>query len=94
MDDCHGMPTASTLTALTTVARYESIMLDPVYTGKAMDRLIGLIVNERHFRRGENILFLHTGGNIGLFGCMTRIDNFLTYESGDELRSMDVAISS
>ena len=94
VDDCHGMPTASTLTALTTVARYESILLDPVYTGKAMDRLIGLIVNERHFRRGENILFLHTGGNVGLFGCMTRIDNFLTCEGGDELRSIDVAISS
>ena len=91
VDDGHGALTASTLAAVTTVARYESILLDPVYTGKAMDRLIGLIVNERHFRKGENILFLHTGGNVGLFGCMTRLDNFLTYESCDELRSVDAA---
>jgi L-cysteate sulfo-lyase len=92
VDDGHGTPTASTLTAVTTVARYESILLDPIYTGKAMDRLIGLIVNERHFRKGENILFLHTGGNVGLFGCMSRIDSFLTYESCDELRGVDVGI--
>jgi len=93
IDDCHAAPTASTLAALTTVARYESILLDPVYTAKAMDRLIGLIVNDRHFRKGENILFLHTGGNIGLFGCMSRIDDFLTCASCDELRSVDAATS-
>jgi L-cysteate sulfo-lyase len=81
VDDAYGTPTASSLAAVTMVARYESILLDPIYTGKAMDRLIGLIADRKQFRRDENILFLHTGGNVGLFGCMTRIDEFLAHES-------------
>jgi L-cysteate sulfo-lyase len=89
VDDVHGAPTASTLNAVTTVARYESILLDPLYTGKAMDALISLIVDKRHFTRDENILFLHTGGNIGLFGCTTPIDRFLTHESFGESRNAD-----
>jgi L-cysteate sulfo-lyase len=78
LDDVYGIPARSTLTAVTTVARYESILLDPIYTGKAMDGLIDLIVNRHEFGKDENILFLHTGGNIGLFGGMARIDRFLT----------------
>lgn len=73
------------------LTRYESILLDPIYTGKAMDRLIGLIVDEGHFSKGENIPFLHTGGNVSLFGCMTRIDSFLACGTCGELRSAGVA---
>ena len=79
--DIRGIATAGALAAVATVARYESILLDPIYTGRAMDRLIGLIADGQQFRRDENILFLHTGGSVGLFGCMTRIDEFLLHES-------------
>lgn len=48
------------------VARREGIFLDPVYTGKAMHGLIGEIGKER-FRKGMNLLFIHTGGIFGLF---------------------------
>lgn len=85
-----GAPTAGVLTALRTVARYESILLDPIYTGKAMEGLIDLIVDKHQFTRGENILFLHTGGNVGLFGCVARVDRFLTHESCDGAGSEDV----
>lgn len=89
VSDARAAPTPSTLTAVTTVARYESILLDPIYTGKAMDRLIDLIVNRRQFRKDENILFLHTGGSVGLFGCMTSIDRFLTHEACEGSRTAD-----
>lgn len=89
VSDARAVPTPSTLTAVTTVARYESILLDPIYTGKAMDRLIDLIVNRRQFRKDENILFLHTGGSVGLFGCMTSIDRFLTHETYGGPRTAD-----
>ena len=79
--DTRGLATAGALAAVATVARYESILLDPIYTGRAMDRLIGLIADGQQFKRDENILFLHTGGSVGLFGCMTRIDEFLLHES-------------
>lgn len=48
------------------VARLEGILLDPVYTGKAMHGLIQEIRQGR-FRRGEDVVFLHTGGLFGLF---------------------------
>jgi L-cysteate sulfo-lyase len=77
VDAGRGGPPAEVLGAVTTVAQYESILLDPIYTGKAMAGLMDLIVNQRRFRRDENVLFLHTGGNIGLFGCVSYIDGFL-----------------
>lgn len=50
------------------VARKEGIILDPVYTGKAMHGLIEEIEKGR-FKRGQNILFIHTGGIFGLLGA-------------------------
>jgi D-cysteine desulfhydrase len=48
------------------LARTEGVLLDPVYTGKAMAGLIGLI-RRGHFKRGERVLFLHTGGSPALY---------------------------
>jgi 1-aminocyclopropane-1-carboxylate deaminase/D-cysteine desulfhydrase-like pyridoxal-dependent ACC family enzyme len=47
--------------AIRTVARVEGLLLDPVYTGRAMGGLIDL-VRRREFIRGQNVLFWHTGG--------------------------------
>jgi len=48
------------------VARVEGLFLDPVYTGKAM---YGLLEETRkgRFKKGERVLFWHTGGIFGLF---------------------------
>jgi D-cysteine desulfhydrase len=48
------------------VAKQEGIFLDPVYTGKALFGLADQIRRGR-FKKGEKILFLHTGGIYGLF---------------------------
>ncbi|MDE2047060.1 MAG: D-cysteine desulfhydrase [Betaproteobacteria bacterium] len=63
----YGVPTPGMVTAVQRVARSEGILLDPVYSGKAMDGLIHLIEHNA-FRKGDNIVFLHTGGSVGLFG--------------------------
>jgi len=47
-------------------ARLEGIILDPVYTGKAMYGLVEEI-KKGTFKNCENILFIHTGGAFGLF---------------------------
>lgn len=47
-------------------ARYEGLMLDPVYTGRAAAGLIDLI-REGHINEDEQILFWHTGGTPALF---------------------------
>jgi L-cysteate sulfo-lyase len=65
--DGYGIPTAAMVEAVTLVARVEGILLDPVYTGKAMAGLIDL-ARKGSFNRDTNIVFLHTGGSAGLFG--------------------------
>jgi L-cysteate sulfo-lyase len=65
--DGYGLPTPGMMEALELVARTEGILLDPVYSGKAMAGLIDLI-RKGQFTRGQNIVFLHTGGAVGLFG--------------------------
>jgi len=48
------------------VAQTEGVLLDPVYTGKAMVGLIDLARQGRFERRG-NVVFLHTGGLPAIF---------------------------
>jgi len=52
--------------AIELVARHEGILLDPVYTGRAMAGLVDLI-RRREFGAGETIVFWHTGGLPALF---------------------------
>ena len=63
----YGIPAESTLEAIVLFARQEAILLDPVYSGKGAAGLIDL-VRRGHFSKGQRILFLHTGGAIGLTG--------------------------
>ncbi len=62
----YGVTTEAALEAITLTARYEGILLDPVYTGKAMAGLISAIRMGEVPRR-QPIVFLHTGGSPGLF---------------------------
>ena len=63
----YGLPTDGMQEAVLMVARLEGLLLDPVYSGKAMAGLIDLI-RKGQFRQHERIVFLHTGGQAGLFG--------------------------
>ncbi len=52
--------------AISMVARCEGILLDPVYSGRAMAGLIDL-VRKGVFGKDEDILFWHTGGSAALY---------------------------
>ncbi len=52
--------------ATTMFALLEGVLLDSVYTGKAAAGLIHYAMNKM-FSENENVLFIHTGGNSGLF---------------------------
>ncbi|UCC33943.1 MAG: D-cysteine desulfhydrase, partial [Candidatus Bathyarchaeota archaeon] len=54
------------LNAVKFVAQTEGILLGPIYTGRAMAGLFALI-KQGHYRRNENVVFLHTGGTPTLF---------------------------
>jgi L-cysteate sulfo-lyase len=62
----YGVPSPGTMEALQLFARHEGLLLDPVYSGKAAAGLIDL-VRRGHFKRGQNIVFLHTGGTVALY---------------------------
>ncbi len=57
----YSVPNPRMVEAVQLLARTEAILLDPVYTGKAMAGLIGMS-RDGTFRRGERVLFVHTGG--------------------------------
>ena len=63
----YGLPTPGTVEAIELLAATEGVLLDPVYTGKGMAGLIGL-VGQGVFKDSDNVVFLHTGGAASLFG--------------------------
>ncbi|MBK6787477.1 MAG: D-cysteine desulfhydrase [Betaproteobacteria bacterium] len=65
--DGYGVPTPGMVEAVTLLARTEGLLLDPVYSGKGMAGLIDMIRKGR-FTKNENVVFLHTGGSVALFG--------------------------
>jgi D-cysteine desulfhydrase len=62
----YSLPTPEMAEAVRLLARTEGILLDPVYTGKAMAGLIDLVRTGR-FKKEDNVLFLHTGGAPALY---------------------------
>lgn len=62
----YGTPNEEGLEAIKILARLEGILLDPVYTGKAMAGLIDGVARER-FKDEGPIIFIHTGGAPALF---------------------------
>jgi L-cysteate sulfo-lyase len=62
----YGIPTAGTREAIRLAAETEGLLLDPVYSGKAMAGLIDLC-RQGYFSKDQNVVFLHTGGAAALF---------------------------
>ncbi len=68
----YGIPSPACIDAIKTLARSEGILLDPVYTGKAMAALIDH-VRTGMIDPGETVIFLHTGGAPGLFAAVDEL---------------------
>lgn len=64
--DGYGIPSPAGEEALAMLARAEGIVLDPVYTAKAMAALIAWI-RACKFAKDNTVLFWHTGGQMALF---------------------------
>ena len=77
----YGLPTPEAIAAIRLAARTEGLILDPVYTGKAM---AGLIDHARSGRLGpdDTVIFIHTGGTPALFAFKDEILAALDPEDG------------
>ena len=62
----YSLPSDEMIEAVRMLARLEGVLLDPVYSGKAMAGLIGL-ARRGELKRGERVLFVHTGGSPALY---------------------------
>lgn len=62
----YGLASKEVVEAIKLAAHTESIILEPVYTGKAMAGLIDL-ARRKIVKNGDNVLFIHTGGIPGIF---------------------------
>jgi len=68
----YSLPTPQMAEAVRMLAGLEGVLIDPVYTGKAMAGLIDL-VRKGIFDKNENVLFIHTGGSPALYVYMDEI---------------------
>ncbi len=68
----YSLPTPEMAEAVRMLARLEGVLIDPVYTGKAMAGLIDQ-VRKGAFKKDKNILFVHTGGSPALYVYMNEI---------------------
>jgi len=64
--EAYGVPTAAAQEAISLCARQEGLLLDPVYTGKAMAGLFDHIARGR-YSTSDHVVFVHTGGAPALF---------------------------
>jgi len=64
--DAYGVVTPASREAVVLAARKEALVLDPVYTGKTLGALIQHI-EEGQWKRGQTVVFVHTGGTPALF---------------------------
>lgn len=69
----YGIPTTGGLEAIAMFAELEGILLDPVYSAKGAAGMIDLI-RKGQFKKGERLVFLHTGGAAALFGYSAAFD--------------------
>jgi L-cysteate sulfo-lyase len=76
LGDGYGEPTEAMLEAVALAARYEGLLLDPVYTGKTLSGLIDL-VRQGTFKKTDNVVFWHTGGTPALFPYREAFESIL-----------------
>lgn len=70
----YGIPAESTIEAIRMFAELESLLLDPVYSAKGAAGLIDYC-RKGLFKKGEKVVFLHTGGNVsaGFFAILVDV---------------------
>lgn len=62
----YGLTTTAVIDAVKRTAQLEGLLLDPVYTGKAMAALFDLVRRDG-FKPSDHLVFWHTGGAPALF---------------------------
>ncbi len=71
--DGYSTVTEAVRAALLTAARSDGLILDPIYTGRALAGLVAAVA-DGDIAPDDTVLFWHTGGLPGLFGSSQAVD--------------------
>ena len=85
----YGIPNSATMSAIIHCAQTEGLLLDPVYTGKAMAEVLRAAEASDD---NANFVFIHTGGTPALFGYQRSIETVLA--NIDENRSKNISANT
>jgi 1-aminocyclopropane-1-carboxylate deaminase/D-cysteine desulfhydrase-like pyridoxal-dependent ACC family enzyme len=83
----YGIPTEESTAAIGLLARLEGVLIEPVYTSKAMAAMISWIESER-LGDSTDVIFVHTGGGPGLFAYQNHLDAWLSETSSQDERAL------
>jgi 1-aminocyclopropane-1-carboxylate deaminase/D-cysteine desulfhydrase-like pyridoxal-dependent ACC family enzyme len=78
----YGVPTECGNKAILTAAQTEGLILDPIYTGKAMSGLIDLAKTDA-IDKNRTVIFIHTGGAPALYAFEDQFRNLAKFQSID-----------
>lgn len=86
--------TEEELAYILSVSRKTGLILDPVYTGKALYHFVNVVMKEKSdiFLPGQKILYIHTGGVFGMYDKIPQLEPLLPENLGvDEGHAPDVS---
>lgn len=81
--------TSEELSFLISLSSSTGIILDPVYSGKALYHFVEKVVKENpnDFQPGQRLLFIHTGGTFGLYD---KVNELLPLLPNDEVSKLNI----
>ena len=85
----YGIPSVPSMEAIRIAAETEGLLLDPVYTGKALAGLLDH-AERGHFSKDSCVVFVHTGGQPSLFAWKDEILDHLDVTARVQAMSRDL----
>lgn len=86
----YAMSSEAELATVQAVAEATGVVLDPVYSGKALHQLLADMAASPNAWRGRKVLFIHTGGLLGMYDKLDQLQPLV--EAQQRQVRMDVAI--
>ncbi|KAL2631056.1 hypothetical protein R1flu_015742 [Riccia fluitans] len=74
----YAMSTSEELKIVKEVAEKTAVILDPVYSGKAINGLLKDMNENPSYWQGRKVLFVHTGGLLGMYDKVDQLQPMLT----------------
>jgi 1-aminocyclopropane-1-carboxylate deaminase/D-cysteine desulfhydrase-like pyridoxal-dependent ACC family enzyme len=86
----YAVSTPDELAFVASFARDTGVLLDPVYSGKALYQFVQLVKQDPESYRDQTILFWHTGGTLGLYDKVDDASFLDRLKAGSPCHRLDV----